>query len=233
VKLFRWDAGAGYEVAFSTRQGGVSEGPFESLNLGKLTRDTEENVEENRRRLCGALGVDAGRLTFNRQRHSAVVHRAVGGRRGTDGDGIWTDEAGVPMLAFTADCVPVAVVAAERAALALLHVGWRGLLEGIVREGVRALGSVGRAAVGPAIGPCCYEVGDEVASPFRERFGKEVVVGRNVDLWAATERALRDAGVGEIDRFDLCTSCNADLFFSHRRDDGVTGRQGVIGVVVG
>jgi purine-nucleoside/S-methyl-5'-thioadenosine phosphorylase / adenosine deaminase len=233
VKVFRWDAGPGYQVAFSTRQGGVSEGPFESLNLGKLTRDTEENVEENRRRLCAALGVDAGRLTFNRQRHSAVVHRAVGGRRGTDGDGIWTDEPGVPMLAFTADCVPVAVVGAEGHALALLHVGWRGLLEGIVHEGVQALGSAGRAAVGPGIGPCCYEVGDEVAGPFRERFGDDVLVGRNLDLWTATERALRDAGVGDIDRFDLCTSCNEGLFFSHRRDGGMTGRQGAIGVVVG
>ena len=233
MKLFRWDAGPGYEVAFTTRQGGVSEGPFESLNLGKLTRDTEENVEENRRRLCAALGVEAGRLTFNRQRHSAVVHRAVGGRRGTDGDGIWTDEPGVPMLAFTADCVPVAVVGAKRPALALLHVGWRGLLDGIVHEGVRALGSAGRAAVGPGIGPCCYEVGDEVAAPFRERFGDDVLAGRNLDLWAATERALHDTGVGEIDRFDLCTSCNEGLFFSHRRDNGVTGRQGVIGVVVG
>jgi polyphenol oxidase len=233
VKLFRWDAGPGYEVAFSTRHGGVSEGPFESLNLGKLTRDSEENVEENRRRLCAAVGVDAGRLTFNRQRHSAVVHRAVGGRRGTDGDGIWTDEPGVPMLAFMADCVPVAVVGAGRPALALLHVGWRGLLDGIVHEGVQALGSAGRAAVGPGIGPCCYEVGDEVAGPFRERFGDNVLAGRNLDLWAATERALRDAGVGKIERFDLCTSCNEGLFFSHRRDDGVTGRQGVIGVVVG
>jgi YfiH family protein len=233
VKLFRWDAGPGYEVAFSTRHGGVSEGPFESLNLGKLTRDSEENVEENRRRLCAAVGVDAGRLTFNRQRHSAVVHRAVGGRRGTDGDGIWTDEPGVPMLAFTADCVPVAVVGAGRPALALLHVGWRGLLDGIVHEGVQALGSAGRAAVGPGIGPCCYEVGDEVAGPFRERFGDDVLAGRNLDLRAATERALRDAGVGKIERFDLCTSCNEGLFFSHRRDDGVTGRQGVIGVVVG
>jgi hypothetical protein len=129
--------------------------------------------------------------------------------------------------------VPVAVVGAERPALALLHVGWRGLLDGIVHEGVQAVGSGGRAAVGPAIGPCCYEVGDEVADPFRERFGDGVLVGRHLDLWAATERALHDAGVGEIDRFDLCTSCNEGLFFSHRRDDGVTGRQGAIGVVVG
>jgi purine-nucleoside/S-methyl-5'-thioadenosine phosphorylase / adenosine deaminase len=233
VKLLRWDAGPGVEVAFSTRQGGVSEGPFESLNLGKLTLDAAENVEENRRRLCEAIGVEAGRLTFNRQRQSAVVHRAVAGRRGTDGDGVWSDEPGVPLLAFTADCVPLAVVGAERRALALLHVGWRGLLEGIVGEGVRALGSAERAAVGPAIGPCCYGVGDEVAAPFRERFGEDVVRRRNLDLWTATERALREAGVDEVERFDLCTSCHAELFFSHRRDKGVTGRQGVIGVVVG
>jgi YfiH family protein len=233
VKLLRWDAGPGVDVAFSTRQGGVSVGPFESLNLGKLTLDAAENVEENRRRLCEAIGVEAGRLTFNRQRHSAVVHRAVAGRRGTDGDGVWSDEPGVPMLAFTADCVPLAVVGAKQRALALLHVGWRGLLEGIVGEGVRALGSAERAAVGPAIGPCCYEVGDEVAAAFRKRFGEDVVSGRNLDLWTATERALRKAGVDEVERFDLCTSCHAELFFSHRRDKGVTGRQGVIGVVVG
>ena len=232
MKLLRWDAGPGYEVAFSTRHGGVSEGPFESLNLGKLTLDAAENVEENRRRLCAAVGVDPGRLTFNRQRHSAVVHRAVGGRRGTGGDGVWSDEPGVPILAFTADCVPVALVGGARRALAVLHVGWRGLLEGIVAEGVRALGPGGRAAVGPAIGPCCYEVGGEVAGPFRDRFGADVLSGRNLDLWAATERSLLEAGVGEVDRFDLCTSCNPDLFFSHRRDRGVTGRQGVIGVVV-
>jgi YfiH family protein len=233
VKLLRWDAGAGYAVAFSTRQGGVSEGSFESLNLGKLTLDTAENVEENRRRLCAAVGVEVERLTFNRQQHAALVHQAVEGRRGPPGDGVWSDQPGVPMLAFTADCVPVALAAGDRRALALLHVGWRGLLAGIVGEGVRALGSVARAAVGPSIGACCYEVGDEVAGPFRARFGEDVLRGRNLDLWTATERALLEAGVGEVDRFDLCTSCNADLFFSHRRDDGVTGRQGVIGVVVG
>ncbi len=133
----------------------------------------------------------------------------------------------------TADCVPVAIAAADRPALALLHVGWRGLLEGIVAAGARALGAPSRAAVGPAIGPCCYEVGDEVADPFRGRFGDDVMHGRNLDLWTASERALREAGIADVERFDLCTSCNADLFFSHRRDEGVTGRQGVIGLVVG
>jgi polyphenol oxidase len=87
------------------------------------------------------------------------------------------------------------------------------------------------AAVGPAIGPCCYEVGEEVAEPFRARFGDDVLRGRNLDLWAAAEHALRDAGVADVQRVDLCTSCHPELFFSHRRDAGLTGRQGVIALV--
>jgi hypothetical protein len=229
--IFRWDA-PGCEVAFSTRRGGVSTGAFASLNLGLLTADEPDNVEENRRLLCAELGAAAERLALNRQQHAAVVNRAQAGRRGAPGDGLWTDEPGVPMLKLTADCVPVAVARVDRPALALLHAGWRGLLQGVVARGVAALGGQTRAVVGPAIGPCCYEVGPDVAEPFAARFGADVVRERTVDLWAATERALRDAGVSSIERFDLCTSCQPDLFFSHRRDGGVTGRQGVIGHVV-
>jgi purine-nucleoside/S-methyl-5'-thioadenosine phosphorylase / adenosine deaminase len=233
VKLLRW-AVAGYDVAFSTRVGGVSEGPFESLNLGRMTQDRGENVEENRRRLCGELGADYARLTLNRQRHSATIHRAHPGRRGQPGDGLWTDEPGVPMLKLTADCLPIAVARRNgTAALALLHAGWRGLLEGIVEQGVAALGGRVTGAIGPAIGPCCYEVGAEVSEPFAERFGRDVLRGRNLDLWTAASRALCDAGCDEVERVDLCTACNPELFFSHRRDRGVTGRQGVIGIVVG
>lgn len=229
---YRWDV-RGYDVAFSTRVGGVSEGPFASLNLGKLTLDREEHVEENRRRLCAEVGADVARLALNRQQHSVTVNRAKEGNRSEPGDGLWTDEPGVPMLKLTADCVPIALAREDRPALALLHAGWRGLLEGIVEAGVAALGGTLRAAVGPAIGPCCYEVGPEVAEPFRRRFGAGVVTGRMLDLWTAAERALREADVATVERFDLCTSCNPELFFSHRRDAGVTGRQGVIGVVVG
>ena len=98
---------------------------------------------------------------------------------------------------------------------------------------MRALG--GRrveAAIGPSIGPCCYEVGEEVASPFREAFGEDVVRDGNLDLWTSAERALRAAGVEQVDRADLCTSCHEERFFSHRRDHGKTGRQGVIAYVV-
>jgi polyphenol oxidase len=229
---YRWDL-PGYDVVFSTRVGGVSEGPFASLNLGKLTLDREEHVEENRRRLCAKVGADAARLALNRQQHSAVVNRAKAGGRGEPGDGLWTDEPGVPMLKLTADCVPIAVARDDRPGLAVLHAGWRGLLEGIVEAGVAALGGTQRAAVGPAIGPCCYDVGPEVAEPFARRFGSDVLTNRMLDLWTAAERALREAGVTTVERFDLCTSCNPELFFSHRRDAGVTGRQGVIGVVTG
>jgi hypothetical protein len=139
------------------------------------------------------------------------------------------------MLLLTADCMPIALARTNgsRPAVEILHAGWRGLLAGIVVAGVRAIGGRGlAAAIGPSIGPCCYEVGDEVATPFREAFGDDVVrEGSKLDLWTSAERALRAAGVEQVDRFDLCTSCNGDRFFSHRRDHGRTGRQGVIAYV--
>jgi purine-nucleoside/S-methyl-5'-thioadenosine phosphorylase / adenosine deaminase len=232
VPLWWWDAPGPYEVAFSTRHGGVSEGPYASLNLGRLTHDRPENADENRRRLCESVGADADLLAMNRQVHSAVVNRAVAGERGREGDGLWTDEPGVPMLKLTADCLPVAIARRSgEPALALLHAGRLGLLEGVVEAGVAVLGGADLAAVvGPGIGPCCYEVSDEIGDAFRARFGGDAVRGRNVDLWTVAERMLRDAGVESVERLDVCTACNAD-FFSHRRDEGVTGRQGVIGYV--
>jgi YfiH family protein len=232
VPLIRWDVPGPYEVAFTTRRGGVSEGSFASLNLGLLTDDAPTNVAENRRRLCAAVGVDPERLAMNRQVHAATVNRAEAGERGKPGDGLWTDEAGVPMLKLTADCLPIALARTNGSpALVLLHVGRLGLLEGIVEAGVAALGGGPAAVVGPGIGPCCYEVGDEIADEYRARFGPGALKGRNLDLWTLSERVLRDAGVESIERLDLCTACDAEQFFSHRRDAGVTGRQGVIGYV--
>jgi polyphenol oxidase len=231
--VIRWEAPGPYEVAFSTRVGGVSEGPYASLNLGRLTGDDIERVDENRRLLCAELGADVERLALNRQIHSTLVHRAEPGARGEPGDGLWTDEPDLPVLAMSADCVPVALarVHGEKPGVAVLHVGWRGLLTGIVAEGVRALGGRSHAAVGPAIGPCCYEVGLDVAEPLAATFGADVLRGRNADLWTATERALRTAGVAEVERIDLCTQCNPDLFFSHRRTGKPRGVQGAIAVV--
>jgi copper oxidase (laccase) domain-containing protein len=267
----RWDAPGPYRVAFSTRVGGVSAGPYDSLNLGTLTDDDPAAVVENRSRLCTSVGADPATATMARQQHGGRVCRArptgvvAPGAAAADAydacDGLFTTDPGQGLLLVTADCVPIALVRATAApgtggepgnglaasaaaapapapGLALLHAGWRGLLAGIVDQGIRALGGGPHpgaaplaAAIGPSIGPCCYRVGDDVAAPFREAFGKDIVSGGHLDLPTAVERALRMAGVNRIRRFDRCTACNGDLFFSHRRDAGVTGRQGVIGVI--
>ncbi len=155
--MIRWQAPGPYTVAFTTRLGGVSEGPYASLNLG-ARGDDPARVAENRRIACAALGLDPARLAVNRQRHSQAVRRAVPGVQDAPGDGLWSDEPGQPMLALAADCLPIAIAALDGPPrLSVLHAGWRGLAGGVVEAGVRALGAGAKAAVvGPAIGPCCY-----------------------------------------------------------------------------
>jgi YfiH family protein len=230
VTYLRWQTPGPYEVVFTTRIGGVSEGPYASLNLGRKTGDDVERVDENRRRACAEIGADAKRLALSYQLHSTLVHRARPGARGEPGDGLWTDDPDVPVLAMSADCVPVALarINGEASAVAVLHVGWRGLLAGIVERAAATLGGVLAAAVGPAIGPCCYEVRNDVADPFGARFGREILSDGRLDLWRSTELALRDAGVARVERLDLCTSCHPELFFSHRRDGKPRGVQGVL-----
>jgi polyphenol oxidase len=232
VPAYRWSA-PGCEVVFSTRQGGVSEGPYESLNLGRRTGDNVSHVDENRRRLCALIGADEERLTVGFQTHSAVVNRAEAGSRGVPGDGLWTDEPDVPMLAIGADCVLMALARMNGGppALAVIHAGWRGLADGIVAATAQQLGGRLTAIVGPAIGPCCYEVGDDVASRFRGTYGRNIVRNGKLDLWTAAEKAARDAGAAEVERIDLCTRCRSDLFFSERRSGRPRGTQGVLGVV--
>jgi polyphenol oxidase len=238
--MILWDVPGPYNVAFTTRVGGVSGGPFESLNLGALTDDDPHNVAENRRRACDAVGADPETATMAWQHHSAEVRKAEARGIVTPGtqfdrcDGLWTDEPGQAMMLLAADCLPVAIARTNgsRPGLAILHVGWRGLLEGVVAAGAKALGG-GRlaAAIGPGIGPCCYEVAADVAEPFRRAYGDDVVTEARLDLWAAAGRALSEAGCAEVERSDLCTFCHPELFFSHRRDRGLTGRQGVVAYI--
>ena len=233
VPVLRWEVDGPYDVVFSTRVGGVSEGPFESLNLGRRTGDDVDRVDENRRRLCAEVDADEQALTLGFQTHSTVVHKAETGSRGVPGDALWTDESRVPMLALGADCVLLAIARTNGAApaLAVIHAGWRGLIDGVVATTAEAIGPGFAAVVGPSIGPCCYEVGEEVAGPFRERFGDGIVNGRKLDLWTAAEQAALDAGAKAVERVDLCTRCRADLFFSERRTGRPRGTQGVLGVV--
>ncbi len=227
--MIHWDE-PGYVVCFTTRAGGVSEGDYASLNLTAGTGDDPDRVERNRRIACERLGLDASALAFNRQVHSPTVHRARAGGRGDPGDGLWTDEPGLPMLAFAADCLPIAIARVDGSpGLAVLHAGWRGLSEGVVEAGARVLGGELAAVVGPAIGPCCYAVGPDVSALFDD----DLTAGGRLNLWEAAERALRRAGVGRVERVDLCTRCHPKLFFSHRRSGRARGVQGVVGAVAG
>ncbi|HEX2391751.1 MAG TPA: polyphenol oxidase family protein [Solirubrobacterales bacterium] len=256
VRWLEADLGTG-RAAFSTRLGGVSEAPFDRLNLGVLTDDDAAAVAENRRRLAAALGLAPERIAFARQVHGTdLIHRPPPSRGSFRADfvskeprestplsrgSLWTDmdrleprggglpradgqvvtEAGWAGLVFVADCLPVALAGAG--GLAMLHCGWRGLAGGIVSAGAEAVGAT-RAAVGPGIGPCCYEVGDEVLGAFAG-LGEGVAAGRMLDLHEVARRLLAAAGVEEVESAGLCTACEAELFFSHRRDAGRTGRQ--------
>jgi hypothetical protein len=228
--MIRWDPPGPYVVAFTTRKGGVSTGRFDSLNLGSR-EDDAANVAENRRRVCEELGLESGRLAINRQRHTALAVKARPGVQTETADALWTDVPRVPMLALSADCVPIAIARTDGPpALAVVHAGWRGLAAGVIDAAVAALGDSPTAAiVGPAAGPCCYEVGPEVSS----RFDSDLTAGRILDLWSAAERALRSAGVTAVERLDLCTRCNPERFFSHRRTGRPHGVQGVIGALAG
>jgi YfiH family protein len=228
----------GGRVAFSTRLGGQSEGPFTSLNLGILTDDDPELVARNRTKLALTLERDPAGVAMGWQVHGTDVQvhtsppRPSGYvRRGTDlakVDAQATDDPGVTPMVLTADCVPLAL--SSSGAVAMVHCGWRGVAGGIVDRAVEACRELAdadpgelSAALGPGIGSCCYEVGDEV----RSAFGIDAGDGATLDLPLAVRRALEQAGVcaEQISDTGLCTSCHPDLFFSHRRDGGITGRQ--------
>ena len=229
------DLAAG-RALFTTRRGGFSGGAYESLNLGRLTDDRAECVVRNRQVVQALVGAQLG---YIRQVHGTHVLRLTTAPEPPSGDpSVHTDfpEAdgqatalrGVAPMVLVADCLPVAV--ASITAVGMLHCGWRGLAGGIIAEGVQAvreLGSDGQlvAAIGPGAGRCCYEVGEEVHSAFSE-LGPEVRYGRNLDLKAIARLQLERSGVSEIHDAALCTICAGEsLFFSHRRDRGITGRQ--------
>jgi YfiH family protein len=242
VKWLAAELGGGARAAFTTRLGGVSEPPFDQLNLGVLTDDARQAVDENRRRLAAVLGHRPERIVFALQVHGtglidhsapapdaarfrgSFVNRSTTGepRNGlAEADGHIVSEAGLAPLVFVADCLPVAL--RGPGGVAMLHAGWRGLAGGILAAGAEAVGATD-AAVGPGIGGCCYEVGEEVLAAF-EDLGPGVARGRMLDLDEVARRLLGRAGVERVESAGLCTSCHPELFFSHRRDRGRTGRQ--------
>ncbi len=219
-------------VGFGSRVGGISEAPYDSLNVGVLTGDLDAALIENRGRLAAAVGTSPSRVPIGLQVHKAdiAVHEArqvpspyaEPGAALEEVDGHIVRRPGLAPLVFTADCLPIAL--AGPGGVAMLHCGWRGLAAGIVARGA-ALVEASAAAIGPGIGPCCYEVGPEVVEEFAD-LGDRIAAGRMLDLPEVARRALARAGVERVESAGLCTSCEAGLFFSHRRDQGVTGRMG-------
>jgi polyphenol oxidase len=214
----------GARVLFTTRRGGVSEGPYASLNLGLWTEDDPERVRANRARVADRVGAC---LAQGRQVHGADVRRVgeppAEGHAHEPADGQATALAGVAPAVLVADCLPIALAAPGAAAM--LHAGWRGLAGGVIEEGVAAVRELaGRApaaaAIGPGAGGCCYEVGEEVHAHFAAYDARRGA--RNLDLAAVARAQLTEAD--EVLDAGLCTICD-ERFFSHRRDKGITGRQ--------
>lgn len=235
--------------AFSTRLGGVSPNEYASMNLNFGRGDTDENVRENFRRFCAAAGFDDQTLVASSQDHHTFVRRV-----GTEnwGNGIWkpkdrssvdgliTNEPNVTLVTYYADCVPLYFVDPVRRAVGLAHAGWRGTAAKIGQETVNAMrrefGSNPAdifTAIGPSIGPCCFEVDSPVYEAFLaldELSPREFITENgggkyHIDLWEANRRILMNAGVPEhqISCAQLCTKCNADWLFSHRASGGKRG----------
>jgi hypothetical protein len=233
VEILRSQLLSGFPHGFTTRGGGASGPPFDALNLGGSVGDDPAAVEENWARLRAATGLAFARV---RQVHGdCVAEAAAPGAPAQEADAVVTAAAGVAACVLVADCVPVLLADPRSGAVAAVHAGWRGTIARIAGRSVEALAARHGArpgdlvaAIGPSIGPCCYEVSPDLAARFRDGFGAGVVhAGRRLDLWAANEAALRDAGVapGRLDVLRRCTACEAAHFFSHRRDQGRTGRQ--------
>lgn len=231
--------------AVTTRHGGVSTGQWSSLNLTKGTGDDPAAVEENLRRASAALGVRREDLVSPNQRHTANVRRATCVDRGqvlTGYDILITDAPGVPLLLRYADCTPILIYDPVRRACAVVHSGWRGTVQGAARAAVAALSTEFDsrpadmvAAIGPAIGPCCYEVGQDVVDAVQSAFDRPDALlpakktgRRHFDLWTANWRLLSEAGVGKIVTAEICTACHTDEFYSYRREKGKTGHFGAL-----
>lgn len=247
----------GVPHGFSTRVGGVSAGPFESLNFGNpgelppgVARDPKANIEENFRRALAAAGCPGRRILQVHQVHGPDVHTHRPGMGGpavvwgdVKADALATDDPDVVLAVRIADCCPVLLASADGRAVAAVHAGWRGVVAGVLPRAIEALRVLSDARIVAAVGPCIaapnFEVGAEVAAEFRAAFpGRADALvlphptpGKaRIDLKLALAMQLKDAGVSPFDVRPECTVARPDLFFSHRRDRGVSGRMvGLIG----
>jgi YfiH family protein len=237
-------------VAFTGRAGGVSREPFKGLNLGFHVGDDPENVIANRRAISEALNIDFNRMTCAEQVHGstvALVDETTAGRGAfsfndsiSGVDALIVDRPNIPLALFFADCVPVVIADPYRKVVAVVHAGWRGVLDRIIEKAVSSMMEFGDASIdnmiafiGPAIGGCCFEIGEDLLKRFQERFEDEglwLSAGNRIDLRELARLQLDKCGI-ESDRatvLDFCTVCNSDLLFSYRAENGITGRHAAI-----
>jgi YfiH family protein len=231
----------GFLVAYSERIGGVSEPPFDSLNLGYATGDRPQHVRQNRERLVRALGLSS--FAVAKQGHGSSVVRVGEKRAGAgfagppsplgEADALAVSRPGVPVAVLVADCVPLALASPDQELLVAVHAGWRGMAVGVVGRALQAFERAGvLAAIGPSIGPCHYEVDEDVAAAVAAGSESDAVTERRegrlfLDLPGTVAGVLRAAGVRRIEEAGVCTACRPERFFSHRRD-GKTGRQSLV-----
>jgi YfiH family protein len=234
--------------AVLTRHGGVSQPPWGTLNLGGSVGDDPTAVNANTERMCAALGVARSHLVTAFLTHSdtvAVVSEADWGVRFRDTDALVTASPGVYLALRFADCVPILMYDPVRRVVGMTHAGWRGTLALITQKTARTMmerfgcrpGDL-VVGIGPSLGPCCAEMGDEVVAQTRAVFGAEadalLIPGPrklHLDLWAANRVQLEAIGVRQIEVSDICTVCHVTDYFSHRAEQGKTGRFGaVIGI---
>ena len=233
---------------FTTRFGGVSTGIYASLNLGSNRGDEPEAVRENYRRVCAFLGADIDGAAVTRQVHGAVVRRVTAADRHVcmsvvpyEADGLVTAEKDLPLLCFTADCVPALLCDAEAGVIAAVHCGWRSSVGDILKNAVEEMEALGArrgaicAALGPAIGKCCFETDDDVPRAITDWLGGDTAglfVRREdgktlADLRGANKKRLLQLGLAErnIDLSGECTFCSHEKYWSHRYTRGQRGSQ--------
>ena len=236
--------------AVSTRFGGHSRQPYAAMNLAMHVGDVQETVWQNRQIFCHPLGLEADRICTPQQVHGDRIFQVTEAEAGRgsqsyedalpDTDALITDVPELPLMLCFADCTPVLLLDPVHRAAGLAHGGWKGTVQRIAQKTVLAMRQAFGtrpeeclAAIGPAVGPCCYEIGEEVAGQFRQAFpGAEALLLKpfqdriHLNLWEANRLQLTEIGVKKehIDMASVCTACNSNLFFSYRADQGRTGR---------
>lgn len=244
LSYYTFDSLDQIQHAISTRHGGVSPAPFNTLNLSINSGDTTSNVDANTKRLHDTLALDVSATVTASQAQAdqvAIVNLKQRGTRVQNVDALITDQPNLPLLLRYADCVPILLHDPAHRAIGIVHAGWRGTVAKIAAKSVKAMqetfGSRARdiiACIGPSIGPCCYEIGEEVTAKVRAALeNADTLLTRHncsvhFNLWQANAMQMRNLGIEQIEIAEICTADHSDDFYSWRAENKNTGRFGAL-----